>query len=105
MKQTTMYTNVSFPISDGNCMHAYSGCPGCNGISGYGTLMMMENSGGFVECPYCKFRASSLGSVASASTSINNGFEYHYKIVEEAARDYQKAKEEAEKAAAEINAK
>lgn len=35
MRQTSMYTNVSFPISDGNCMHAYSGCPGCSGISGY----------------------------------------------------------------------
>ncbi len=96
MKQTSMYTNVTFPISGGNCMHAYADCPGCNGISGYGTLAQMDTMGGFVPCSYCKFSASSLGSVASASTSIDNGYEYHYKIVEEAAKEYQKAKEEAE---------
>lgn len=95
MKTTTMYTEVTFPISSGNCMHAYSGCPGCAGISGYGTLLQLD-SGGFSTCPYCKFTSSSLGSVAAASTSISNGFEYHYKIVEEASKDYQKAKEDAE---------
>lgn len=93
MKQTEMYTNVNFPISN-SCMHAYPDCPGCSGISGYGTLVQME-SGGYSICPYCKFSASSLGSVAAASTSINNGYEYHYKIVEEASKEYQKAKEEA----------
>lgn len=29
MRQTSMYTNVMFPISEDNCMHAYSDCPGC----------------------------------------------------------------------------
>lgn len=96
MKQTTMYTNVVFPISGGNCMHAYADCPGCSGISGYGTLAQMDSFGGFIQCSYCKFTSSSLGSVASASTAIDNGYEYHYKIVEEAAKEYQKAKEEAE---------
>lgn len=75
-------------------MHAYSNCPGCASISGYGTLAQMDSSG-FEVCPYCKFCSSSLGSVAAASSSISNGFEYHYKIVEEASKDYQKAKEDA----------
>lgn len=47
------------------------------------------------KCVYCEFRASSLGSVASASSSINNGYEYHYAIVENAAKDYQAAREKA----------
>lgn len=34
MKQTSMYTNVTFPVSGGNCMHAYTGCPGCDGVTG-----------------------------------------------------------------------
>lgn len=93
MKNTTMYTSVLFPISGGNCMHAYSECPGCGGMSGYGTLAQLD-SGSFTTCSYCKFSSSSLGSVAAASTSIDNGFEYHYKIVEEASKDYQKAMEE-----------
>lgn len=93
MKQTSMYSNPIFPIS-GNTMHAYSGCPNCTDISGYGSIEQMENQH-METCDKCKFKASSLGSVASASTSINNGYEYHYAIVEQASKDYQKAKEEA----------
>lgn len=94
MRQTSMYTNVAFPISDDNCMHAYSGCPGCTNISSWGTISQME-SASLPTCPYCEFRASSLGSVASASSSINNGYEYHYSIVENASKDYQAAREKA----------
>lgn len=53
-------------------------------------------SGSFETCPACKFTASALGSVASASTSIDNGFEYHYDAVAQAAADYQKARADAE---------
>lgn len=100
MRQTSMYTAATFPISSDNCMHAYDGCPGCVGIIGYGSIMQMEASG-MQMCPYCEFRASSLGSVASASSSISNGYEYHYAIVEKAAADYKEAKAKA----APINAK
>ncbi len=100
MRQTSMYSNPIFPISEDNCMHAYSGCPGCAAIIGYGSIMQMEMSGMAI-CPYCEFRASSLGSVASASSSISNGYEYHYAIVEKAAEDYKEAKAKA----APINAK
>lgn len=94
MKQTTMYTNSIFPISGGNCMHAYSDCPGCNDVSSYGSIQAMESSA-FETCPYCKFNAASLGKVAAASSSIDNGYEYHYSIVENAAKEYQEAKEKA----------
>ena len=35
-----------------------------------------------------------MGSVASASTNIENGFEYHYLVVAKEAEEYQKAKKE-----------
>ena len=46
-------------------------------------------------CPTCDFDAVSLGKVAAASTSIENGFEYHYEKVAKAARDYEEAAGEA----------
>lgn len=91
MKQTNMYTDVMFPISNGNCMHAYNSCPGCSNICSYGSIAQMETSH-YEACPYCKFSASSLGKVAAASSSIDNGYEYHYAIVEKASKDYEEAK-------------
>lgn len=42
-----------------------------------------------------------MGSVAAASTSIDNGFEYHYAVVEQEAKKYKEAKDKA----APLNAK
>ena len=99
-KQTTLYTQTTFPISGDNCIHAYAECPGCSGVSGYGTLAQLD-AGSFSVCPHCKFMTSSLGSVAAASSVIENGYEYHYAIVEKASKDYQAARE----AAAPLNKK
>jgi hypothetical protein len=48
-------------------------------------------AGAWSSCDTCGFRASSIGRVASASSQIDNGFEYHYRIVAEAAARYQNA--------------
>ena len=48
------------------------------------------------KCPVCGFDAVSLGSVAAASTSIDNGFEYHYEAVAREAELYQEARERAD---------
>ena len=97
MRETSLYTEAVYPISvneDGDqVMHAWSGCPGVDSIVAAGSIAELE-AGLFAECPYCEFEASSMGSVASASTSIQNGFEYHYEAVATAAEEYQKAREE-----------
>jgi len=49
---------------------------------------------GFVTCPYCDFTVSSFGKIAAATSSIESGFEYHYRIVADAAEAYQKARQE-----------
>lgn len=100
MKQTSMYSDPVFPVS-GNTIHAYSGCPGCGGVSSYGSLSQLD-SGAYQVCDKCQFMSSSLGKVAAASSSIDNGFEYHYGIVEKASKDYQKAMEEAAPANAKV---
>lgn len=99
MRATRLYTEPVYPVTvDGEL-------PGdaCLGrLPGGGARGLLRGraeeweSGSFETCPACKFTASALGSVASASTSIDNGFEYHYDAVAQAAADYQKARADAE---------
>ena len=94
MRATSLYTERVYPVteSDGvRSMHAWDGCPQAVGASGVGSVEEMESSG-FRTCPSCRFAASSLGKVAAASTSVENGFEHHYAKVAEAARAYAEAR-------------
>ncbi len=97
MRQTSLYTDPAYPItSDAEgtlIMHAWPECPNASAASTFGSLAQMEQ-GSFALCPVCKFSASSLGSVAAASTSIDNGFEYHYAAIAQLAQRYQKARSE-----------
>lgn len=104
MRDTRLYTQAVYPITQGesgSVMHAWGGCPKASGAVGTGSIAQME-SGGFSKCPSCEFSAASMGKVAAASTSIDNGFEHHYRIVAEAARDYQKARDELDPLKAEV---
>lgn len=97
MRATTLYTDEIWPVStggSGRLMHAWSGCPSATGSMTFGSIAQME-LGGYAVCPDCGFRATSVGSVAAASSSIANGFEYHYRIVAAAAEDYEAAYAEA----------
>lgn len=95
MRETSLYTEDVYPISEsesGLTMHAWEGCPAVGSIVSRGSVRDMETEG-FATCPTCGFCASSLGSVAAASTSIENGFEYHYDAVARAAAEYENARE------------
>ncbi len=96
MKETTLYTDAVYPIgidSSGNVlMHAWAGCPSLDQSSGLGSVKDMDQ-GGFETCPQCKFSVSSFGKIASATSSIETGFEYHYRAVAESALAYQEAME------------
>ncbi|MBO4365417.1 MAG: molybdenum cofactor biosynthesis enzyme [Eggerthellaceae bacterium] len=98
MRSTSLYTQCVYPITvddEGNeTMHAWHGCPLAleQDWLATGSVAQLEG-GGFETCPLCQFRASSVGKVAAASSSIQNGFEYHYRIIAEEAEAYQEAKE------------
>lgn len=95
-RETPLYTQNSYPVTDSNgsaCMHAWEGCPNASGYSRYGSVSELE-SGGFAICDLCEFQPKSMANVAAASTSVNNGFEYHYAAVAKAASDYSEAMEE-----------
>lgn len=103
MKETTLYEQRVYPIASGaevTVMHAWTGCPGIGEsvISEYGSLEDLD-ARTYQQCDHCKLSASSLGKVAAASTSIDNGFEYHYVKVAEAVQAYQKAWEDYEPSA------
>lgn len=97
MRHTTLYTEQVYPItideSGTQRMHAWAGCPDArlHQFVGLGSAQQCEQQD--IGCEVCEFSEVSVGSVAAASTSIENGFEHHYEIVAEEAREYQKARE------------
>lgn len=106
MRLTSLYTDEVYPmtVSEGEgeegssqVMHAWMGCPEiqAHGVDSFGSIAYMEQAG-LPTCPVCSFTASSMGKVAAASTSIGNGFEYHYEAVADEAFLYEKARREAE---------
>ena len=99
MRSTSLYTDVAYPANtneEGKMVaHAWSGCPKVTTESTLVSIAQIE-IGVYATCSACEFSAASMGKVAAASSSIENGFEYHYEIVAQAARDYQKAKEQLE---------
>lgn len=102
IRSTALYSDAIYPVSAYNgerTIHAYSGCPGyaSGSASGYASVSEAE-SGSVHICEHCQFSATTLGRVPSASTSIDNGFEYYYLAVVEASRDYAQAVSDGEDA-------
>ena len=98
MRQTRLYTDTVWPVSIdeyGLCtLHSSYSCPDCIGMEyGYAALCDMD-SGTVSRCETCQMDPVAMGSVASASTNINNGFEHYWRIVVEASREYQVARQE-----------
>lgn len=98
VRQSILYTEQAYPLSADGVLHGATACPRyqASGSAGLGSVASLE-SGAHASCDECGFAASSIGKVASASSSIDNGFEYHYRIVAEAAKRYQEASAEYEK--------
>ncbi len=94
MRLSRLYTEQVYPVSADGVLHGSPSCPGylAAGANGTGSIAELEE-GNYQECEHCGLVASTLGKVASASSTINNGFEYHYRIVAEAAARYQEASE------------
>lgn len=90
MKETALYTDKAYPVA-GGCLHAWDGCPEAQGgVEGFGSLAE-QDAGSYGVCGACELDSVALGKVASASSSIENGFEYHYRKVAEAAEAYTEA--------------
>lgn len=92
LRGTELYTEEAYPLA-GSMLHAWEGCPLASAVEGYGSIQHMEE-GGLAACPQCGFSVESMGKVAAASTSIENGFEYHYEAVARQVELYEQARAE-----------
>lgn len=108
MRLTSLYTDAVYPVTTSgtgaSVMHAWPGCPEAASSLARGSIQDME-SGGFETCPVCGFTAASMGKVAAASSSIENGFEYHYEAVADEAAVYQTARQKADQPKAEVKSR
>ena len=95
MRATSLYTDEVYPVTTGSAeklvMHAWPGCPEAGGALYNGSIQDLDE-GDYETCPTCGFTVSSMGKVAAASSSIENGFEYHYEAVADEAAAYQEAR-------------
>lgn len=90
VRATELYTDAAWPTStnDGKTyLHYGTSCP--NHKKGTpGGLASVAAYDGQDKCNRCHFGVSSLGAVAAPSTSIENGFEYHFDRFKDALEDY-----------------
>lgn len=97
VRETTLYTDVVWPctIEDGvRTLHCSLDCPGARGpYAGLASLADID-AGSVAVCPDCRMDAVAMGNVADASTNISNGYEHYWRIVVEASREYQVARDE-----------
>lgn len=107
VRETNLYTDFVWPCTyeedQGRfVLHSVWACPGAVGEPvGNASLAELE-SGGVGRCDHCGMDVGTMGSVASASTYINNGFEHYWRIVVEESRKYAEAKREASEAEKEM---
>ncbi len=92
MRATSLYDQAAFPVTgatSARLAHAWTGCPGASGYSALVSARQLEE-GSFGQCSQCDFSLESLGKVAAASSSISNGFEFHYRKFAEATEEYER---------------
>lgn len=96
-RATELYARVAWPCTDeggSRTLHSSLDCPGATGgPSGSASLAQLD-AGAVSRCPQCQMDVGDLGRVASASTSIENGFEHHWRIIVEASEDYEAARDD-----------
>ncbi|MDR2036127.1 MAG: hypothetical protein LBP91_05620 [Coriobacteriales bacterium] len=95
MRRTRLYTERVYPLSADGVLHGSTACSAYQaaGSAGSGSVAELE-AGTCHSCSECRFAASTIGKVALASSNIDNGFEYYYRIIAEEATRYQAASEE-----------
>lgn len=91
VRATSLYTDAVWPSTaeaDGLTLHYGSDCPGAAGGAGPLLAVSAIETGQARECPICRFGVGDLGKAPAASTSIDNGFEYHLRAFTLALDEY-----------------
>ena len=90
VRATELYTDAVWPtsVNDGKAyLHYGTTCPNYKKGTPSGFASVADYDGQD-KCSKCHFGVSSLGAVAAPSTSIENGFEYHFDKFKDALEDY-----------------
>ena len=97
VRETRLYTDVVWPCtseSAGTTLHCSLRCPGATGVFVGNASLAGIDGGSALRCPVCRMDAQAMGNVADASTNINNGFEHYWRIVVEASKEYERARQD-----------
>lgn len=97
LQGTRLYDEAVYPFTQDAAgtvtAHAWEGCPAVTSGSSIGKVSLRQLDGAPSSiCASCQFTTASFGKVAAASSSIENGFEYHYRIVADSADAYRQAR-------------
>ena len=91
VRATALYTDAVWPSTaeaDGLTLHYGADCPGATGGAGPMLAVSSIETGQARECSTCRFGVGDLGKAPAASTSIDNGFEYHLRAFTLALNEY-----------------
>lgn len=95
-RTTALYTDALWPTTQedaGRTLHYGMECPGAQGASGGMAALEDIDAGRTRECSVCKFSIGDVGKVPAASTSIDNGYEYHLREFTLALDEYEACRE------------
>ncbi len=91
VRATTLYTDATWPSTyEGGVLvlHYGDACPGATGATGSFLALAAIDEGTAGECTICQFSVGDVGKTPAASTSIENGFEYHLREFTLALEEY-----------------
>lgn len=91
LEGTSLFTDAVWPttVEGGKrTIHYAATCRGAKGAAGQPASVADEAAGAVGRCATCSFGATMLGNTPAASTSINNGFEYHLREYTLALEEY-----------------
>lgn len=91
VRRTELFTEAVWPASmepEGLTLHYGADCPGATGGATASLPLSALEGGGARQCPTCRFDVGDVGKAPAASTSIDNGFEYHLREFTLALEDY-----------------
>jgi hypothetical protein len=94
IRRTRLYTSRIFPIASDGVVHGAAACPEFSGAGAGNASMADIESGSWQSCSNCNLSIGTISRVAGATSSIATGFEYHYRIVADAANRYSVASRE-----------
>ena len=95
VRKTSLFTDATWPTtweSAGRTLHFSTECPGATGPAAAAASMADMESTDVRRCRVCAFDVTDLGAAPAASTSIDNGFEYHLREYTLALEEYVEAR-------------